>query len=101
MINDAYGAKRNRNHNLERALEKELSGKGEKAAIFHLNMKLNPCKQVQSISRALALGLHILPRVMAERITLVKKTVEERVVSETSGDYRKLLVELIKVANAE
>ena len=42
MINDAYGAKRN--HNLERALEKELSGKGEKAAIFHLNMKLNPCK---------------------------------------------------------
>lgn len=111
MIDNAYVAKYN--HNLERALEKELSGKGKKAAIFHLNMKLNPyhtaAEHIKSTCAGIGtdeLGLscailryqHILPRVMVEHVNISSKTVEERVVSETSGYYRKLLVQMIKVA---
>jgi len=111
MIDDAYVAKHNRN--LERALEKELSGKGKKAAIFHLNMKLNPyqtaAEHIKSTCAGIGtdeLGLScailryqtILPHVMVEHINISSKTVEERVVSETSGYYQKLLVQMIKVA---
>ena len=111
MIDDAYVAKRN--HNLERALEKELSGKGKKAAIFHLNMKLNPYKTAAEHIKSTCAGIgtdelglscailryqHILPRVMVEHVNISSKTVEDRVVSETSGYYRKLLVQMINVA---
>ena len=110
MIDNAYVDKHN--HNLERALEKELSGKGKKAAIFHLNMKLNPhqtaAEHIKSTCAGIGtdeLGLscailryqHILPRVMVEHVNISGKTIEERVVSETSGYYRKLLVQMIKV----
>ena len=111
MIDNAYVDKHN--HNLERALEKELSGKGKKAAIFHLNMKLNPYQTAAQHIKSTCAGIgtdelglscailryqHILPRVMVEHVNISGKTVEERVVSETSGYYSKLLVQMIKVA---
>ena len=111
MIDDAYVAKHN--HNLERALEKELSGKGKKATIYHLNMKLKPYETAAEHIKSCCAGLgtdelglscailrfqYILPQVQVEHINLSSKTIEDRVNSETSGDYRKLLVQMIKVA---
>ena len=111
MIDDAYVAKHN--HNLERALEKELSGKGKKAAIYHLNMKLKPYESAAEHIKSCCAGLgtdelglssailrfqYILPQVQVEHINMSSKTIEDRVNSETSGDYRKLLVQMIKVA---
>lgn len=111
MIDDAYVAKHN--HNLERALEKELSGKGKKAAIYHLNMKLKPYETAAEHIKSCCAGLgtdelglscailrfqYILPQVQVEHINMSSKTIEDRVNSETSGDYRKLLVQMIKVA---
>ncbi len=111
MIDDAYIAKHN--HNLERALEKELSGKGKKAAIYHLNMKLKPYETAAEHIKSCCAGLgtdelglscailrfqFILPQVQVEHINMSSKTIEDRVNSETSGDYNKLLVQMIKVA---
>lgn len=111
MIDDAYVAKHN--HNLERALEKELSGKGKKAALYHLNMKMKPYETAAEHIKSCCAGMgtdelglscailrfqHILAQVQVEHINMSSKTIEDRVNSETSGDYRRLLVQMIKVA---
>merc|ERR1719223_2297921 len=107
MVDDAYVSKYN--VNLEQALEKELRGKAEKAAIFTLGMKLHPhetvAKHIKSTCAGMGtdeLGLscailryqHILPRVMIEHNNLYGKTIGDRVTDETRGDYKDLLLEM-------
>lgn len=111
LVDDAYVAKHK--VNLERAIEKELSGKVKKAAIFELGMKLTPyptmAEHIKSTCAGMGtdeLGLscailryqHVLPRVMIEHTNLFGKTIHDRVASETSGDYKNLLLEMIRVA---
>ena len=111
MVNDAYVE--SNNVNLEKALEKELSGKAKKAAIFQLGMKLNPYETVAELIKSTCAGMGtdelglscailryqtILPRVMIEHTNLYSKTIHDRVSSETSGNYKGLLLEMIRVA---
>lgn len=111
MVDDAYVSKYN--VNLEQALEKELRGKAEKAAIFTLGMKLHPYETVAKHIKSTCAGMgtdelglscailryqHILPRVMIEHTNLTSKTVGDRIADETRGDYRDLLIEMVKVA---
>mmetsp|Transcript_4210 Transcript_4210/g.5504 ORF Transcript_4210/g.5504 Transcript_4210/m.5504 type:complete len:168 (+) Transcript_4210:3-506(+) len=111
MIDNAYVA--NYNINLEKALEKELRGKTEKAAIFTLGMKLSPYETVAKLIKSTCAGMgtdelglscailryqHILPRVMIEHTKLSSKTIGDRIASETSRDFRELLLEMVRVA---
>lgn len=111
MIDDAYVAQYN--VNLEKALKKELSGKAEKAAVFTLGMKLHPYETMAEHIKSTCAGMgtdelglscailryqHVLPRVMIEHSNLFGKTVGDRIASETSGDYKRLLLEMVRVA---
>lgn len=111
MINDAY-VKRN-NVNMEKALEKELRGKVKNAAIFTLGMKLHPYETIAEHIKGTCAGIgtdelglscailryqHILPRVMIEHSNLFSKTIGDRIADETSGDYKELLLEMVRVA---
>ena len=98
---------------LQKALEKELSGKTEDAAIHTLNMKLKPydaiAEHIKSTCKGMGtdeLGLscailryqHILEKVQIAHINLYSKTIGDRVESETRGDFERLLLEMVKVA---
>ncbi|KAL3801933.1 hypothetical protein HJC23_010277 [Cyclotella cryptica] len=91
LINDAYVNKYE--VNLEYALKKELSGKAESAAIFHLNMKLSPYKTMAEhikstcammgtdelgLSCAILRYQSVLPQVMMEHTAQFGKTLQER-----------------------
>lgn len=111
MVDDAYVAKYN--VNIEKALQKELKGKAEKAAIFTLGMKLNPYETIAAHIKSTCAGMgtdelglscailryqHVLPRVMIEHNNLYGKTIGDRVTDETRGDYKDLLLEMVRVA---
>lgn len=111
MINLAYV---NRYEvNLEYALKKELRGTVEDAAVYHLNMKLKPFKTMAEHIKSTCAGMgtdeiglssailrfqNVLPKVMIEHTSEFGKTLQERVKSETKGDYERLLLEMIRVA---
>jgi len=111
LVDDAYVAEYN--VNLERALEKELSGKAKQAAIFTLGMKLHPYETIAQHIKSTCAGMgtdelglscailryqHVLPRVMVEHTNLYSKTIGDRIADETSGDYKDLLLEMVRVA---
>ena len=111
MVDDAYVAKNN--INLEKALKKELSGKARQAAVFTLGMKLSPYETAAEYIKSTCAGMgtdelglscailryqHILPRVMIEHSNLFGKTIGDRVDSETRGNYKNLLLEMVRVA---
>mmetsp|Transcript_7781 Transcript_7781/g.16218 ORF Transcript_7781/g.16218 Transcript_7781/m.16218 type:complete len:331 (-) Transcript_7781:83-1075(-) len=110
MVDSAYVEKNN--VNLERALEKELSGKAKKAAIYELGMKLSPYETVAELIKQTCAGMGtdelglscailryqtILPHVMIEHTNMYSKTIQDRVQEETSGYYKDLLLEMIHV----
>ncbi|KAL9189749.1 hypothetical protein ACHAXT_009424 [Thalassiosira profunda] len=111
MVDDCYVAENN--VNLQKALEKELSGKAEDAAIHTVNMKLKPydaiAEHIKSTCKGMGtdeLGLscailryqHVLQSVQIAHINLSSKTIADRVESETRGDFERLLLEMVKVA---
>ena len=99
--------------NMEYALKKELRGKAEDAAVYHLNMKLKPYKTMAEHIKSTCAGMgtdeiglssailrfqNVLPKVMMEHTAEFGKTLQERIKSETKGDYEKMLLEMIRVA---
>eukprot|EP01083_Nonionella_stella_P110102 321975_1 len=111
MVDDAY-VQRN-NINMEKALEKELHGKAKKAAIFTLGMKLHPYDTIAEHIKGTCAGMgtdelglscailqyqHILPQVMIAHSNLYCKTIGDRIADETSGDYKEMLLEMVRVA---
>lgn len=111
MIDAAYVSERN--VNLEKALVKCLRGKAEAAAVFHLNMKLKPYETIATLIKSTCAGMgtdelgltcaviryqHVLQQVTMAHIDLFGKTVGDRIVKETSGDFEKLLLEIVRVA---
>jgi annexin A13 len=111
MVNLAYVNKYD--NNLELALKKELRGKAEDAAIFHLNMKLKPYETMAEHIKSTCAGIGtdeiglsaailryqaILPKVMIEHNKMFGKSLQDRIRSEARGDYEKLLLEMIRVA---
>ena len=111
MIDSAYVDQYN--NNIERALEKCLHGKCEKAAIFTLGMKLKPYETVAALIKSRCAGVgtyevglscnilryqNILQKVQMAHVDLYSKTIGDRIMDETSGDYEKLLLQILKVA---
>jgi len=102
---DKYG------YSLSKAIEKELDGLDQDAAIYHLNMKLKPFETMAGqIKKAcagfgsdeFALTSHIirfhqvLSDVNVAHEEMYEKTIIDRIESEVGGDYQKLLSTIVK-----
>lgn len=102
---DKYG------YSLSKAIEKELDGLIQEAAIYHLNMKLKPFETMAGqIKKAcagfgsdeFALTSHIirfqqvLSDVNAAHEEMYEKTIVDRIESEVGGDYLKLLRTIVE-----
>lgn len=111
-LNLAYAEKHG--YTLPKVLEKELGGHVQDAAMFMVNMKLKPYEAVAKLidkacrgfgtnelllTATLIRNQMILKEVDAAHTELYSQTLHDRIKSETGGDYRKLLLEL--VASAE
>lgn len=101
---DKYG------YTLYKALEKELGGRTRDAALFLLGMKLKPFEEIAKLIHKACKGLgtnellltsiliryqYILPSVEEAHQELYDQSVEDRIRSEVSGNYRKLLLEIL------
>jgi len=100
-------------YSLWRAMEKELRGYAEKAAVFTFGMKIKPAETVAKLLESTMAGIgtdelglsaavvryqRLLPEVtQAYEELLGGKTLEKRIKGETSRRYEKLLVEIISV----
>lgn len=110
LLNSKYEEKYG--HDLVKAMEKELNGKLEKGILTVLQMKLNPYEQVARMihnaykgigTRELLLTTYmiryqfIMKEVDSAHQSLYKKSIKNLVKFETSGDYERLLVEIVDV----
>jgi Annexin len=108
LVNSKYEEKYG--NDLVKAIERELNGKLEKATLIILRMKLNPFEQVAQMIHDACKGIGtnehmlttyliryqvIMKEVDAAHQRLFKKSVTNLVKCETSGDYEKLLVEIV------
>jgi len=100
---------------LFKAVQDELSGKTEDATLFLLGMKLKPYDTVAKLIEKACAGfgtnellltctliryqLH-LPRIMAAYEELTGKSLQDTLKKEISGDYRRLLTELVDAASS-
>lgn len=107
-INKAYTDKYD--VTLFHALEKELSGNVRDGTIHMLGMKLRPYETIAKLVKKACAGFgtdelllttciiryqHVMKDVMTAHIELFGKTIHDRVRSEASGDYKKLLLEIL------
>ncbi|OQS02157.1 annexin [Thraustotheca clavata] len=107
-VNAAYAAKQG--HSLERAIEKEFSGKARDALVFHVGMNLHPIETIAAefektmhgfgtdeygLSAALVRYQHLLPQLKQAYKAKFGKILRDRIHGETSGDYRKLLLTIL------
>lgn len=107
-VNLAYAEKYG--YTLSKALEKELSGKVESAAVFLLGMKLKPMETVAELIDKACKGMGtnellltsilvryqpVLAQVDAAHIMACWQSIADRVKHEAGGDYRRVLLELL------
>lgn len=107
---DQYG------YTLVKAMEKELSGKAEEAAIFTCNMRLKPYIAIAKLIKSACAGIgtdelllstcviryqDIMGHVNMAHEELFGKSVQDRVKSECDGDYKKLLLALLNAVSPE
>lgn len=98
-------------YTLVKALENELGGDVEKAAMFMLGMKLKPYEEVAKLIKEACKGMGtnellltsaliryqgIMKGVMLAHIELYGQTVQDRVKSEVGGDYQRVLMEILE-----
>jgi len=104
---DKYG------YTLIKAMEKELGGNVGEACGFMLGMKLRPYQTVAELIKSACAGFgtdelllsvtiiryqHIMQSVMSAHIELYNKTIHDRVRSECSGNFKKLLLAVLTAA---
>jgi len=104
---DKYG------YSLSKALEKELDGTTQEAAVFHLNMKLKPYETIAAEIKSSCAGFgtnefqltshiiryhQVLADTNAAHAEMYEKTLADRIKSEVHGDYEKLLVAIVNHA---
>lgn len=107
---DQYG------YTLVKAMEKELSGDAESAAIFTCNMRLKPYVAIAKLIKSACAGIgtnelllttcviryqDIMGHVNMAHEELFGKSVQDRIKSECSGDYKKLLLALVNAVSPE
>lgn len=104
---DMYG------YTLMKALEKELRGKTEKGALFTLGMKLKPYETIAHLIKTACAGMGtdellltaciiryqpVWDKVVLAHMDLFGKSVQDRVKHETSGDYKRILLEVLNTS---
>jgi hypothetical protein len=109
MVNDAYADKYG--YTLVKAMEKELSGKAEDAAIFALKMRFKPYEAMAGMIKQACAGIgtdedlltcsiiryqDLMGHVNFAHEDLYGKSVQERIKSECSGHYKDLLLALVE-----
>jgi Annexin len=102
---DKYG------YTLVKALEKELGGAVQKAAMFMVGMKLKPFEEVAKLIKTACAGMGtnellltstliryqgILKEVALAHVELYGETIRDRVKKECGGDYERLLLEILE-----
>ena len=107
-INKAYADKCG--YTLVKAMEKELSGTATKAAIFTCNMKLKPYEAISSLIKSACTGIGtddflltccviryqtLMGQVNFSHGEMFGKSVHDRVRSECTGNYKKILLALL------
>ena len=109
-VNKIYAEKYG--YTLLKALEKELSGNVKHAALHMLGMKLKPYETIAQLIKSACAGIgtdelllttsliryqqpEVMKNVMTAHIELFGKTIHERIRSETSGKYKKVLLALL------
>uniref|UniRef100_A0A6U6HAY2 Annexin n=1 Tax=Odontella aurita TaxID=265563 RepID=A0A6U6HAY2_9STRA len=108
MIDRAYADKHG--YTLSKALEKELSGITEKGALFTLGMKIKPYETIAHLIKSACAGFGtdellltsciiryqpVWSKVALAHMELYGKSVPDRVKSETSRNYKKVLLEVL------
>ena len=108
LINEVYADKYG--YTLAKAMEKELSGKATKAAIFTCNMRLKPYEAISHLMKSACAGLgtdeflltcciiryqNIMGQVNFTHEELFGKSVHDRVRDECSKNYKKILLALL------
>lgn len=114
MVNDAYAEEYG--YTLIKAMEKELGGKAEDAAIFALKMRFKPYEAIAGIIKKACAGIgtdedfltcsiiryqDLMGHVNFAHEELYGKSVHERVRSECSGHYKDVLLALLNKTSPE
>lgn len=114
MVNFQYADKYG--YTLLKALEEELGGDGESAALFTLSMKLKPYETVAKLIKSACAGFgtdellltcciiryqDLLPHVCMAHEELFEKSIQTRVKDECRGDYERLLLTLVNKVSPE
>jgi len=111
MVDAKYSEKYG--YTLWKAMEKELTGYAEKAAVFIFGMKIRPAETVAKLIKSTCAGIgtdelelscavvryqRLLPEVIRVHEDIFDgKTLEDRIRSETRGKYERLLLEIVRV----
>lgn len=108
MVNDTYADKYG--YTLVKAMEKELSGDAQKAAIFTVNMKLKPFEAIAKVIKSACAGIgtdellltcciiryqHTMGHVNLAHMELFGKSIHDRIRHECGGNYKDLLLALV------
>jgi len=111
-INTAYVDKYG--YALSKALEKELNGTTQEAALFHLNMKLKPYATIAAEIKLACAGFgtnefqltshiiryhQVIEAANDAHKKMYEKGIADRIKSELRGDYEKLLVTIVEHAS--
>jgi hypothetical protein len=112
MVNSEYADKYG--YTLPKALEKELGGQVEDAALFLIGMKLKPIETIAGLIDKACKGIgtnelllttvliryqSVLPQVKIAHQELYGQSIEDRVKKEVRGDYESLLVRILEAAD--
>ncbi|OQR93099.1 Annexin (Annexin) Family [Thraustotheca clavata] len=108
-VNAAYVAKHG--NTIERAIEKEFSGKAEDALLYHVGMILHPIETIATqfekamkgfgtdeygLAAAIVRYQHLLPQVTKAYQAKYGTSLRDRIYGETSGDFRTLLLTILE-----
>jgi len=108
MVNETYADKYG--YTLAKAMEKELSGDAQKAAIYTVNMKLKPYEAIAKVIKSACAGIgtdellltccviryqHIMGQVNMAHMELFGKSIHDRIRHECGGSYKDLLLALV------
>jgi len=107
MVDAVYVAKYS--NNIAKAVEKEFSGDAKRSLLFYVRLRLDPYPAIAELfertmkgigtdetglSTALVRYQSLLPEVKAAYKRIYREELRDRIIGETSGDYKKLLLEV-------
>jgi len=114
MVNEAYADKYG--YTLEKAMDKNLGGNAEKAAIFTIKMRFKPYEAIAELIKSACAGIgtdellltccviryqDLMAHVNFSHEEMFGKSIHDRIRDECGGVYKDLLLELMKKVSPE